>query len=96
MDVIPALIVGGLAMALSAIDLETRLLAPYYAILARNVASEKFAQLELLDSMIPEVIWKEARLKSISLLATTIAFLIACFFTTFSASIITPLQAALN
>ncbi|KAI0528381.1 hypothetical protein GGR58DRAFT_527268 [Xylaria digitata] len=90
-SVLPALTVGSLAVALSAIDFETRSLAPY-AMLARKIATDKFARLELLDSMIPKVIWKEARFKSIWLLATTTAFLIASFFTTFSASIFQELS----
>ncbi|RWA12351.1 hypothetical protein EKO27_g2736 [Xylaria grammica] len=90
-SVIPALTVGAVAMALSAIDFETRSLAPY-AMLARNVMSDKFAQLEFLDSVIPKVMWKEARLKSLWLLATTTAFLVASLFATFSASVFQELS----
>lgn len=53
--VIPALILGGLAMGLSAVDFSTRSLAPYVA-LKRFVSKDVFVQLELLDITIPEAI----------------------------------------
>ncbi|KAJ2981190.1 hypothetical protein NUW58_g6748 [Xylaria curta] len=83
---IPALVFGALSIAFSAVDFETRSLAPY-VMMRKYLSKDKFSQLELLDMTIPESVYREIRLGSLWALATTTSFLIASLFTTFSASL---------
>ncbi|KAK0724054.1 hypothetical protein B0H67DRAFT_549926 [Lasiosphaeris hirsuta] len=83
---IPAIAFGLLSITISAMDFKTRSLAPYAA-LQQPVDTRQFMSLDFLDMSMPRAIWREARLVNIGTLAITIAFLIASFFTTFSASL---------
>ncbi|KAI0549248.1 hypothetical protein F4679DRAFT_547958 [Xylaria curta] len=88
---VPALILGLLSVAFSAVDLETRTLAPYIA-LKQYISRDVFKRFELLDMMVPTAIYREAKLKSFWALTTTAAVLLASLFTTFSASLFQELS----
>lgn len=84
--VIPAIVFGLLSITISAMDFKIRSVAPY-ASLKQLVNKRRFMPLDFLDMSMPRAIWRELRLCNIGALAITVAFLIASFFTTFSASL---------
>lgn len=79
----PALLLECLVLMISSMDFTIRSLVPYI-ILNNVVTADVFVDLELLDMSTPWAIYKEARLRSIGVLATTTTLLIAYFFTIFS------------
>ncbi|KAK8133558.1 hypothetical protein PG984_005570 [Apiospora sp. TS-2023a] len=83
---LPALILGLLAMAFSATDSSVRSLAPYL-FLRDTVRRKTLPYIALLDASVPRIIYKELRLASIGILATTGTFLVTSLFTTFSGSL---------
>ncbi|KAI1733996.1 hypothetical protein F4680DRAFT_471456 [Xylaria scruposa] len=88
---VPALLLGLLSMAFSAVDSQIRTLAPYIA-LKQFVSRDTFKQFELLDMTVPTAIYREIRLRSFWALPTTTAILIASLFTIFSASVFQELS----
>lgn len=83
---LPALLLEGLVLMISSMDFNIRSLAPYI-ILSDIVTTDVFMDLELLDMSTPWAIYKEAKLRSLGALATTMTLLIASFFTIFSSSL---------
>lgn len=83
---IPSLVLGLLALAFSAADFQTRLMAPYIS-LKNGITAEVFPNLDLLDMSFPRVILREIRLASIAALAGTAALVISSFFTILSSSL---------
>ncbi|KAI1305436.1 hypothetical protein F5Y03DRAFT_151944 [Xylaria venustula] len=83
---VPALIFGLLSMIFSSIDFEIRSLAPYM-VLDRQVPKSMFINFELTDMTIPKAIYRSIRFRTLWAFATTMAFLSASLFTTFSASL---------
>lgn len=83
---IPTLVLGGLAMIISSIDLSIRSLAPYTS-LSNVVSAAAFGTLHFLDMSVPSAIIKETKLRNIGALATTTTLLFASFYTVFSGSL---------
>ncbi|KAI0436503.1 hypothetical protein F4803DRAFT_572351 [Xylaria telfairii] len=92
---IPALALGLLSMVFAAVDFQVRTLAPYIA-LKQYVSRSVFKQLELLDMTVLAAMFREIRLGTLWALATTIAFLLASLFTTFSASLFQEISISLT
>lgn len=82
----PALLLEGLVLMISSMEFNIRSLAPYI-VLSGMVNVEVFLDLELLDMSTPWAIYREARLRSLGALATTMTLLISSFFTIFSSSL---------
>ncbi|KAK1828608.1 hypothetical protein QBC39DRAFT_149476 [Podospora conica] len=83
---LPALVLGSLALVLSAMDFRTRCLAPY-ATLLRPTSTKTLMVLDFLDMSVPRAMYRAATLKNLGVLATTLAFLTSSLFTIFSASL---------
>ncbi|KAI0970526.1 hypothetical protein F4678DRAFT_462227 [Xylaria arbuscula] len=88
---IPALLFGALSMIFAAVDFQIRTLAPYMA-LRKYISRDVFERLELLDMTVPIAIFQECRLGTLWALLTTIGFLLASLFTTFSAGLFQKLN----
>ncbi|KAK3314396.1 hypothetical protein B0H66DRAFT_458050, partial [Apodospora peruviana] len=90
---IPAVVLGLLAMVLSAMDFRVRSLAPYIVLeRPRGITTSVFMSLEFLDMSVPRVIYRELRLADIGALAATVALLVSSLFTIFSASLFQTLS----
>ncbi|KAK0655014.1 hypothetical protein B0T16DRAFT_362050 [Cercophora newfieldiana] len=83
---LPALVLGSIAMVISAMEFRVRCLAPYVA-LERNVKTQQMLMLDLLDLSMPRLLYREAKLANVGALAATLALLISSLFTIFSPSL---------
>lgn len=81
--IIPALVLGLVAIYFGSVDYESRTLTPYW-LMAGRAGSTKSLYLDLLNSATPRIIWSEIRSRSYVSLAVTVATLIASLFTTFT------------
>lgn len=83
---LPALVLGSLALTLSAMDFRVRCLAPY-ATLLRPTSTKTFMVLDFLDMSVPRTMYRAATLRNLGVLATTLAFLTSSLFAIFSSSL---------
>ncbi|KAI0198030.1 hypothetical protein F4808DRAFT_473139 [Astrocystis sublimbata] len=89
--IVPALILGIISMAFSAVDFQIRTLIPYMT-LVKKTPRAVFEQLEFLDMTVPFAVFRQFKVRAFWALCTTTAFLVASFFTNFSASLFQALQ----
>jgi len=82
----PAIVLGLLALYLAAVDFQTRVQAPYANLLHRATFNAS-VRLDLVDGIIPVVLAREIRTRSLTPLATTLAFLVSSAFTILSGSL---------
>src|SRR3569833_2662944 len=88
---LPAIVFGGLAAAISAMDFSTRSIVPYSA-LVKRVGTDEFTVLDFLDMTILRAIYRELKYRHLGAFVNTVAFLVASFFTIFSGSLFQPLS----
>lgn len=81
--IVPALIMGLIAIYFGSVDYESRTLTPFW-LMSGRANSTISLHLDLLNSAVPRIISSEIRSKSYASLAVTIAALLASLFTTFT------------
>ncbi|KAK4451308.1 hypothetical protein QBC34DRAFT_459031 [Podospora aff. communis PSN243] len=69
---IPAVVLGAVAMVVSAMEFRIRCLAPYVT-LNRQVGTQAFMSLDLLDMSLPRLLYREIRVSNIGALTATLA-----------------------